>query len=145
MVDKVENLTPENKPRITFNYQHVNETKPENYLNLVSKCHDFVNKPHYTIYSKLDLKYGYFTIELDPKDRYIFAFTIPRIGQVQPTQVMQSSTSLGFSFTELINITLGEIPEPNPEQLLLTKVEKIEKRVQPYMDNLFICHKFFES
>lgn len=40
---------------------------------------------------------------------------------------------------------LVKIPEPNEEQLLFTKVEELEKRAQPYTDNLFICHKSFES
>lgn len=145
MVDKVDNPTPEDEPRITINYQHVHETKPGNYLNLASKCHDFVSKPHHTTYSKLNLKHGYFAIELHPKHRQILAFTVPGIGQVQPTQLMQGSTSSGFSFTELIIITLGEISEPNPERSLLTEVEELEKRVQPYTDDLFICHKSFES
>lgn len=145
MVDKVENPAPEDESRITINYQHVHETKPGNYLNLASKCHDFVNKPHHTTYSKLDLKHGYFAIGLHLEDRHIFAFTVPGIGQVQPTRVMQGSTSSRFSFTELIDITLGKIPEPNPERSLLTEVEELEEGLQPYTDDLFICHKSFES
>lgn len=145
VVDKVENLTPKDKPCITISYQHVYETKPRNYLNLAFKCHDFVFKLHHITYFKLDLKHGYFAIELHLEDRYILAFIVLGIGQVQPTRVMQGSTNLGFSFTKLINITLGEIPEPNQEQLLLTEVKELEKGVQPYTDNLFICHKSFES
>ena len=126
MVDKVDNPTPEDEPRTTFNYSNVKETMPGCYLELMSKVHDYLADPRHKVYFMADIKHGYYNVLLHPDDRHIFAFTIPGIGQLQPTRMPQGSRSAGFTMSELMNITLGPIPPPDPEPSLLHPVERIE-------------------
>ncbi len=49
-------------------------------------------------------------ILVHPEDRHYFAFTIAWDGQLQPIRMPQGTMSAAFSMTELMYITLGEIP-----------------------------------
>jgi hypothetical protein len=66
-----------------------------------------------------DLKHAYFSIELDPECRHLFAFYVSGIGQLQPTRMPQGSGSSGFTITELTTILLRAIPPSNAEPSLL--------------------------
>jgi hypothetical protein len=44
-----------------------------------------------------------------------FAFSIPGIGQLQPTRMPQGAVSSAFSMTELMYLVLGKIP-PLPQE-----------------------------
>ena len=64
--------------------------------------------------------------------------SIPGIGQLQPTRMPQGSGSAGFTMSELMNILLEPIPEPNPEPSLLHSDSS-------NMDDIFSGFPDFES
>lgn len=76
IVDKVENLTPQDEPRVTFDYSRVMEELPRTFLELSSKVHDNLSDPRHNCSFAADLKHAYLTIPLHPEDRHFFAFTI---------------------------------------------------------------------
>src|SRR5215469_630394 len=146
LVDKVENPTPQDKPRLTFNYSAVKEDMPGNLLELPSKVHDYLSDPRHKIYFYADIKHGYFAVQVHPDDRYLFAFTIPGIGQLQPTRMPQGTGSAGFTMTELMNIAFGPIPDPYPEPSLLHTDDPIGvPHMVFYMDDLFGGGESFED
>jgi hypothetical protein len=138
VVDKVENPTPEDEPRITFDYSRVTEVLPGSYLELSSKVHDNLSDPRHRCFFAADLKHAYFTIPLHPDDRKYFAFTISGLGQLQPTRMMQGSQSAGFTMTEAVNRACGPLPPPHKEPSLLHSAEPSRPPVLVfYMDDFF--------
>jgi len=119
MVDKVEDPTPEDEPRMTFDYSRVYEILPGSHLELSSKVHDHLSNPRNRSLFQADLKHAYLTVPLHRDDRHKFAFTISGIGQCQPTRMRQGSQSAGFTMTEAIYRAFGFIPPPQPEPSLL--------------------------
>jgi len=128
--------------RVTFNYRNVVEDMPGCFLELMAKVHDYLSHPEHKGYHQLDLKHAYWSIPVYPPHRYLFAFTIPGIGQLQPCRMPQGSHTAGFSLTELMYLVLGEIP-PNDDRVgqepsLLTG--ETENTLPPccfYMDDVF--------
>ena len=119
VVDKVENPTPQDEPRVTFDYSRVPEELPATYMELSSRVHDTLSDPRHRCLFTADLKHAYLTIGLHPDDRHYFAFTISGLGQLQPTRMQQGSKSAGFTMTELIYRCFGPLPEPHCEPSLL--------------------------
>ena len=119
VVDKVENPTPQDEPRITFDYSRVKEDLPGTYMELSSKVHDNLADPRHKCLFAADLKHAYLTIPLHPDDRHYFAFTISGIGQLQPTRMQQGSKSAGFTMTELGYRAFGALPPPHKEPSFL--------------------------
>ena len=145
IIDKEENPKPTDEPRITFDYSRVKEDMPRSYLELMSKVHNYLSDPRHGTFFQADIKHGYFSIVLHLEDCYLFAFTIPGIGQLRPTRMPQGSRSARFIMSELMNITLGPIPEPNSE-LSLMHGEPLEPApIAFYIDDLFSGHPDFES
>lgn len=70
-----------------------------------------------------DLKYGYLVNPMHPEDRKYFAFTIPGMGQFQPTRMEQGSMTAGFTMSELMCRALSPIPES----------EAFEKDSEPFL------------
>ena len=93
----------------------------------------------------MNIKYNYFSIVLHLNNCHLFAFSISEIEQLQLTQMSQKSQSADFTMSELINITLESISEPQSELSLMH--EKLMKSVSIafYMNNLFSGHSDFES
>ena len=145
LVDKKENPGPEDEPRLTFNYSQVPEDMPGSYLRLASSVHDFLENPRHNTFCQLDLKHGYFCIEVEPEDRHIYAFTIPGIGQLQPTRMPQGSATSGFTMTEVMFIMLGEIPGDVHEPSLLGSSTKDSEGCDFYMDDVFVGQSSFEA
>ncbi len=146
LVDKVEDPTPTDEPRLTFDYSRVNEDLPGSYLELSSKVHDNLSNPQHTCLFAADLKHAYYTIELHPDDRHLFAFTISGIGQLQPTRMPQGSQSAGFTMTELAYRAFGFIPPPQPEPSLLHSDDPAHPpKLVFYMDDFFGGFKGFED
>ncbi|POS82079.1 hypothetical protein EPUL_004697, partial [Erysiphe pulchra] len=110
LVNKSDNPSEWDEPRLTFNYQNVVEDTPGCFVELMSGCHDYLGHPSHQMFFKLDLKHGYWAIMVHPEDRHYFAFSIPGLGQLQPTRMPQGSCSASFSFTELMYLVLGWIP-----------------------------------
>lgn len=87
IVDKVENFTLEDESRVMLDYSKVPEILLGAHLELSSKDHDnLLDSRHCTLFVA-DLKHAYLTIELHPEDRHYFAFTILRLGQLQPKRM----------------------------------------------------------
>ncbi|SLM37975.1 Ribonuclease H-like domain [Lasallia pustulata] len=145
IVDKEEDPKPTDEPRITFDCSKVKEDMPGSYLELMSKVHDYLSDPRHQTFFQADVKHGYFSVVLHPEDLHLFAFSIPGIGQLQPTQMPQGSRSAGFTMLELMNITLGPIPEPQSEPSLMHGEHAKPAPIAFYMDDLFSGHPDFES
>lgn len=62
MVDKVDNPTPEDEPRMTLDYSRVDELLPGSHLELSSKVHDHLSNPRHGCLFSPDLKHAYLTI-----------------------------------------------------------------------------------
>lgn len=87
LVDKVPDLLPKDKPRLTFDYHQVHENLPGIHMELSARVHDSLSDQRHENLFSADLKHAYYSISLHPDDRHIFAFTIQGIGQLQPTQM----------------------------------------------------------
>lgn len=119
VVDKVENPTPQDEPRVTFDYSRVSEDLPGTHMELSAKVHDNLSDPRHKCLFAADIKYAYHTIPLHEDDRHFFAFTISGIGQLQPTRMQQGSQSAGFTMTEAAYRAFGALPSPLNEPSLL--------------------------
>lgn len=149
LVDKTDTPGEWDEPRLTFNYQNVIEDKPGCFVELMSSCHDYMGHPSHQMYHKLDLKHGYWVISVHPDDRHYFAFSIPGLGQLQPTRMPQGSCSASFSFTELMYLVLGYIPKtsnfPGAESLLNASEEHGLPKVAFYIDDMHSGFKTFDE
>lgn len=149
LVDKSDNPGEWDEPRLTFNYQNVHEDKPGCFVELMSRCHDYLGHPGHKRFHKADLKHGYWAILVHPHDRHYFAFTIPGIGQLQPTRMPQGSCSASFSFTELMNIVLGPISSAGKfeerESMLVSDSPNTLPKCTCYVDDIFSGFRTFEE
>ncbi|KAI0995670.1 hypothetical protein K3495_g12511, partial [Podosphaera aphanis] len=149
LVDKSDTPGEWDEPRLTFNYQNVVEDTPGCFVELMSRCHDYLGHPAHKMFFKLDLKHGYWAISVHPEDRHYFAFSIPGLGQLQPTRMPQGSCSASFSFTELMYLVLGWIPpnidHPEIESLLASKTADVLPECTFYIDDIFSGFKTFEQ
>ena len=94
----------------------------------------------------VDIKHGYWAVNIHLDDRHYFAFYVPGIGQVQPTRISQGARTSSFTFNKLINIVLGPILEPQPElSLLHKKTAKDIALLAFYIDNIFEAFKTNEE
>jgi hypothetical protein len=80
LVDKVENLGPNDEFRLIFNYRNVHEDMPGCAFVFASKVYDYLSDPRHEYFLSADIKYGYFAIKIYLADRYVFAFYIDGIG-----------------------------------------------------------------
>ena len=146
VVNKVENSTSEDEPRITFDYSRVKEVMPDAYMELSSRVHDILSDPRHGVLFMADLKYAYSIIPLIEKCRYYFASIIPGIGQIQPTRMQQGSMRAGFTLTESVYKAFGCIPTPNSESSLLHSSDSQKSApLTFYMDDFFGGFSDFES
>ncbi len=88
-------------------------------MQLMHSSHQFLSLPTHQVFSKLDLKNGYWAVEVHPEDRHNLAFSVPGVGQLQPIRMPQGQRSSSFTFNELGHIAFGALPEPNPEPSLI--------------------------
>ena len=155
LVDKsVESKAGKHEFRVAFNYRNVIEDKPGCYVVLMSEVHDYLSHPSHGCYFQLDLKHAYWSIGIYPPHRHFFAFSIPGIGQLQPTRMPQGSVTSAFSMTELMYIVFGAIPSlpqedgsfSSPEPSLLQGTEGDElPQTKFYMDDIFAGLKDFDA
>lgn len=143
MVDKVENPTPQDEPRLTFDYSHVKEELPAVYMELSSRVHDYLSQPAHKTLMQADLKYAYHTVELHPEDRKYFAFNIAGYGQLQPTKMPQGSKSSCFGMSETVHRAFGPLKD-EPSLLHADFPEDLAKLIF-YMDDFFGGYKSFEE
>ncbi|KAI0994150.1 hypothetical protein K3495_g14032 [Podosphaera aphanis] len=101
------------------------------------------------MFFKLDLKNGYWAIQVHPDDRHYFAFSMPGMGQLQPTRMPQGSCSASFSFTELMYLVLGHIPPtdtfPGMDSILLPKEPGQLPGAAFYIVDIFSGFQTFEE
>ena len=149
MVDKVENPTPQDEPRLTINYRNLPEELPGVHLESMARVHDHLSDPRHQCLMQADLKHAYYSVLLDPDCRHFFSFFVPGLGQLQPTRMPQGSKSSGFTMTELTTILLGPIPSPNPEFSLLHSPPNGKPGDPPtcvyYQDDIFGGHPSFDA
>ncbi|KAI0994842.1 hypothetical protein K3495_g13340 [Podosphaera aphanis] len=149
LVDKSDEPGEWDEPRLTFNYQNVVEDKPGCFVELMSRCHDYLGHPDHNMFFKMDLKNGYWAILVHPEDRHYFAFSMPGMGQLQPTRMPQGSCSASFSFTELMYLVLGQVPGtdefPGMESILIPKAADLLPDATFYIDDIFSGFKTFEQ
>ncbi|KAI1005918.1 hypothetical protein K3495_g2302 [Podosphaera aphanis] len=149
LVDKSDNPGEWDEPRLTFNYQNVVEDKPGCFVELISRCHDYLGDPSHKMFFKSDLKNGYWAIQVHPDDRHYFAFSMPGMGQLQPTRMPQGSCSASFSFTEQVYLVLGQVPPtdtfPGMGSILLPKETGQLPGAAFYIDDIFSGFQSFEE
>ncbi|KAI0996301.1 hypothetical protein K3495_g11880, partial [Podosphaera aphanis] len=149
LVDKSDEPDEWDEPRLTFNYQNVVEDKPGCFVELMSRCHDYLGHPEHKMFFKMDLKNGYWAISVHPEDRHYFAFSMPGMGQLQPTRMPQGSCSASFSFTELMYLVLGQVPKtdkfPGMSSLLIPKAVDQLPGATFYIDDIFSGFKTFDE
>ena len=80
IIDKKEDPTPKDEPRMTFDYLRVHKDLPGYYLELSSRVYNYLSNPGYGCLFSADLKHAYLTIPLYLDNRHYFAFTISGIG-----------------------------------------------------------------
>ena len=123
-------------------------------MELAQEMHDFCSIPSHKVFSKWDLKHGYWAIEISPECRHIFAFTAPGFGQLQPTRMQQGSASSSFSFNELMFIGLGYIPplplefqsegyDGSEPSLITSPIDGETAHCKFYIDDIVSAHKTF--
>lgn len=139
LVDKVENPLPTDEPRLTFDYPRVTEELPGTHMQLMASCHDYLSDPRHGCYMTADLKHGYSVIQVHPQDRKYFAFTIPGMGQLQPTRMQQGSMTASFTMSELMCRAFGEIPPCEPS-LLQTASSDSPAMLTFYQDDILGGH-----
>ena len=143
LVDKVENPTPNDEPRMTYDYSRVVEELPGTHMPLMSGCHDYLSDPRHRCFMTADLKHAYSTVLVHPEDRKFFAFTIPGMGQLQPTRMQQGSKSASFTMSELMARALGKIPgEPS---LLQSQTPESPPFLAYYQDDIMGGHGSFQE
>ncbi|POS82380.1 hypothetical protein EPUL_006396, partial [Erysiphe pulchra] len=149
LVDKSDEPDEWDEPRLTFNYRNVVEEKPGCFVELMSRCHDYLGHPDHKMFCKMDLKNGYWAILVHPEDRHYFAFSMPGMGQLQPTRMPQGSCSASFSFTELMYLVLGQIPATDEfsgmDSILVPKAIDQLPGASFYIDDIFSGFETFEQ
>lgn len=110
------------------------------------KVYDYLGHPGHKSFIHFDLKYRYWAVEVHPEDRWMLSFTIPGIGQLQPTRMLQGTRTSSFTFEELMLIAFGRITPPQPEPSLLEWGEKGEPPAMAfYLDDGFSAGDSYES
>lgn len=144
LVDKVENPTPQDEPRLTFDYSRVVEELPGTHMQLMAGCHDYLSDPRHGCYMTADLKYAYSIVEVHPEDRKYFAFTIPGMGQLQPTRMQQGSMTAAFTMSELMCRAFGEI-SPHEPSLLQADTLNFPAMITFYQDDILGGHSDYHA
>lgn len=113
------NPQPQDEPRITFNYRNVNELVPAHKLERADDVLEYVANPNHRVFIQADLEHAYYSVPLAKDYRHIYAFTIDGLGHLQPTRMPQGCAGAPFTMSSLMNLVLGQIPEPHAEPSLL--------------------------
>ncbi|SMR65003.1 unnamed protein product [Zymoseptoria tritici ST99CH_3D1] len=133
-------------PRLTFNYHYVHEEPAGSQMTLMQQNHDFLLRLTHQVYSSFDLKNGYWAVEIHPEDRHYLAFTVPALGQLQPTRIAQGARSSAHTMNELGLLAFGAIPPPQPEKSFLhAPTPKDLADISFYIDDLSAAHSDWEK
>lgn len=133
------------EPRLTFNYHYVWEEPPGNQMQLSADAHAFLSRPTHQVFSQFDLKNAYWTVQIHPDDRHFLAFSVPGIGQLQPTRMAQGARTSSFTMNELGNLAFGAIPDPDSEPSFLHGNQPGElPQMTFYIDDMFPAHSSWD-
>ena len=112
------------KFRIVQNLKGLNAaTKPSSFrLNRIDECLDRIAMHKSKVFSSLDLRSGYWNVEILPKDRFKTAFWVENIGQLAWNVSAQGLVNLPASFSRIIH------------RIFRTQIEK--NQVENYLDDL---------
>ncbi|SMY30407.1 unnamed protein product [Zymoseptoria tritici ST99CH_1A5] len=133
-------------PRLTFNYHYVHKEPAGSQMTLMQQNHDFLSRLTHQVYSSFDLKNGYWAVEIHPEDRHYLAFTVPALGQLQPTRMAQGARSSAHTMNELGLLAFGAIPPPQPEKSFLhAPTPKDLPDMSFYIDDLSAAHSDWEK
>jgi hypothetical protein len=72
------------------------------YFNLEFSAHDYLSDPRHAVLMQADLKHAYFSVPVHRDDRHVYAFSIPELGQFQPTRMALGAKTPGFTVNELL-------------------------------------------
>lgn len=100
---------------LMFNYYFISENIPADYIEMATIVYDLLSISFHQYLFLIDIKYGYWVINVHLDDYHYLVFYVLDIGQVQFTYISQRAKTLSFSFRELMNIVLGPIPIPKPK------------------------------
>ncbi|PPJ53210.1 hypothetical protein CBER1_11916 [Cercospora berteroae] len=130
------------EPRLTFNYHYVWEEPPGNQMQLSRDAHAYLGHPSHATFSQFDLKNAYWTVQIHPDDRHYLAFSVPGIGQLQPTRMAMGARSSSFTMNELGNIAFGPLKGNPPEPSFLHNTQGPENPPDMtfYIDDMFCGH-----
>ena len=122
--------TPEGAPpkyRIVQNLKGLNSvTKPSNFrLNRIDECLDRIALKGSKIFSSVDLRHGYYNLEIEPKDRKKTAFWCEGLGQLAWNVAAQGLVNCPATFSRVIH------------RVFRKQIEKFE--IENYLDDL-LCH-----
>lgn len=119
---------------------------PGPFVELSSKVHDHLSNPNHGCFFKADLKQAHLTVALHPEDRHLFAFTIPGIGQCQPTRMQPGSELAGFTMTAAVYKGFGFIQSTHQELSLLHSDDpSFPPPLSFYTDDFFGSFPDFEA
>lgn len=115
-------------------------------MELVSRCHDYVGHPEHQMFFKLDLKNGYWATLVYPDNPNYFAFSMPKMVQLQPTRMPQRSCSASFSFIELMYLVLGQIPATNEfPGMELILIQKLKEELPEGSEKFYWNHRNYSK
>ena len=126
----VRKKTPEGAPpkyRIVQNFKKLNSvTKPSSFrLNRIDECLDRIALKGSKIFSNIDMRHGYYNLEIKPEDREKTAFWVEGLGQLAWNVAAQGLVNCPASFSRVVH------------RIFRKQIEKNE--VENYLDDL-LCH-----
>ena len=93
--------------RITFNYSYVKENMPGSFMELMTEIHNYLAFLDHKCFLQFDIKNAYWSIVQHPQDRFIYAFYVSTLGEVQPTRMPQGTNAAGYTMNKFMLNFLG--------------------------------------
>ena len=134
----------ETRWRIVQDFRSLNElTAPSNLrLPMISECLDKIGQKKASIFSSLDLRSGYYQVEIAPQDQHKTAFWVDSMGQFCWTRAAQGLAYMPFSFQRIMERIFRKQIE---KQELLCYLDDILCFGPGHQDMLSILRNAFEN
>jgi transposase InsO family protein/ribonuclease HI len=99
------------KLRVVLDYRKLNQKcMPDKYsIRPVEQCIAEVGQANSKIFSCIDLRSGFWQLDLDKKARHLTAFTIPGVGQFQYTVAPMGLAGSPASFSRLMDLIMKDL------------------------------------
>jgi len=146
IVNKVKNLTSQDKSKVIFDYSRVTKKLSDIYMKLSFKMHDNLTDSWHRCLFSANLKHAYLRISLHSNDKHYFAFMISDIDQLQSTCMQQSLQSAEFTLIELMYQVFEALSSSHRESSLLhsNSLEKLPVMIF-YMNDFFDDFRSFKK